>query len=150
MKSRLKNRFFPLEGFTLIELLIVFSLIGILMAISFVAFNATRKSARDSKRKSDLEQIRSSLEMYRSDQGYYPDTGDLTFGGTLTDPGGTLVYLQSVPTDPLSPDYYYVYSRQSTNTYYLCTFLETSSGDAGCGDCGSIAGQTCNYKLINP
>jgi len=131
------------KAFTLIELLVVFSLIGIIIGISLAAYSSTRKSARDGKRKADLEQIRSALEMYRSDVGSYP--ANLTFGGSLS--YGSDVYMSLVPKDPLDPNYNYVYSRPSANSYFLCAYLETGSGDAGCGSCG---GQSCNYKVTNP
>ena len=69
------------SGFSLVELLIVFSLMGVLLSISLAALGSTRKSARDSKRKADLEQIRSALEMYRTDVGIYPS--NLLFGTCL-------------------------------------------------------------------
>jgi general secretion pathway protein G len=131
------------KAFTLIELLVVFSLIGIMIGVSLVAYSSTRKSARDGKRKADLEQIRSALEMYRSDVGSYP--ANLTFGGSLS--YGSDVYMALIPNDPLSPTYKYVYSRPAADSYSLCAYLETSSGDAGCGSCGP---GNCNYKVTNP
>ncbi|HNP89485.1 MAG: Type II secretion system protein G precursor [Microgenomates group bacterium ADurb.Bin219] len=133
------------SGFSLVELLIVFSLMGVLLSISLAALGSTRKSARDSKRKADLEQIRSALEMYRTDVGIYPSnllfgTGSLSFGNDI--------YLSSVPNDPLSSPYTYVYSRLTNNSYVLCAYLETGSGNAGCGDCSS--GVACNYRVTNP
>lgn len=63
-------------GFTLIELLVVISIIGILAALTLTGFNAARKNARDVTRKSDLQQYRSALESYASNNnGKYP-TGD--------------------------------------------------------------------------
>lgn len=125
------------RGFTLIELLVVISIIGILMGLLLVSFQGARTSARDGKRKTDLEQIRSALETCRSDTGSYPDSL----------PGTCSSYLPAIPTDPLSPTYNYSYSG-STNSYQLCTYLEGGSGSAGCsGSCGSAA---CNYKVVNP
>lgn len=128
-------------GFTLIELLVVISLIAILMGVALVAFQGTRKSARDGRRKADLEQIRSALEMCRSDQLSYPTS--LPSGGGIN----CSTYLPSVPTDPLYPTYQYPYSG-AANTYTLCAYLETGTGTvAGCGSCGLYA---CNYKVTNP
>jgi len=131
------------KAFTLIELLVVFSLIGIIISVSLVAYSSTRKSARDGKRKADLEQIRSALEMYRADVGSYPTT--LNFGGSLT--FGSDVYMAAIPNDPLAPTYQYLYSQTGQNSYKLCAFLEMGSGDPGCGSCGSA---NCNYKVTNP
>lgn len=132
-------------GFTLIELLVVITIIGILMGLLLVSFQGTRKSARDGKRKADLEQIRSGLEMCRSDT----DTGSYPVGTTLPIAGGINCtnYLPSVPKDPLDPTYLYPYSG-TKNTYVLCAYLETGSGTVtDCGSCGALA---CNWKVINP
>lgn len=133
------------KAFTLIELLVVFSLIGIIIGISLVAFGTTRKTARDGKRKADLEQIRSALEMYRSDVGNYPPNSQFEFGESLVH--GKDVYMETIPYDPLTPTYTYVYDRINANSYNLCAFLETGSGTVNCGSCGE---QECNYKVTNP
>lgn len=143
--KKLPIKFKKSFGFTLIELLVVFSLMGILLSISLASLSSTRKSARDSKRKADLEQIRSALEMYRTDVGLYPS--NLLFGsGSLS--YGDDIYLSLVPSDPLGSSYTYVYSRPTNNTYVLCAYLETGGADAGCGDCSS--GIACNYRVTNP
>ncbi|HUV72182.1 MAG TPA: prepilin-type N-terminal cleavage/methylation domain-containing protein [Clostridia bacterium] len=132
----------PRGGFTLIELLVVISIIGVLIALSFVGFNQARKSARDSKRKADLEQIRSALEIYRNDQKTYPSS----LPQLETD------YMADVPSDP--SNYSYPYSG-ITNSYCLCAFLETLGSDETIGDCTCAgdcdgAGTSCNYKVRNP
>jgi len=133
------------KGFTLVELLVVISLIGILMGILLVAYQGTRKSSRDGRRKADLEQIRSALEICRTDKGGYPTS--LPSGGGIN----CSDYLSSVPKDPLDPTYLYYYSG-SDDTYTLCAYLEaggvSSSCPGGCGSCGS--GVICNYKICNP
>lgn len=136
-------------GFTLIELLVVILIVGILMGLSLVGFGATRKSARDSKRKADLEQIRSALEIYRTDCKTYP---------AVVTPGEPLVgvdlcvgneYMSRVPTDPLSITYEYRYKYDSANKYYLCAYLEiTNTTASNCsGKCGSV---DCNYEVTSP
>ncbi|MCK4588676.1 prepilin-type N-terminal cleavage/methylation domain-containing protein, partial [Candidatus Woesebacteria bacterium] len=60
------------KGFTLIELLVVISIIGILLALSIFGLQGARKSARDSKRKADIELIRSGIEIYKADCNVYP------------------------------------------------------------------------------
>jgi len=62
-------------GFTLIELLIVISIIGILASLTLVSYSGAQKQARDSQRKSDLGQIKNSLENYAgTNNGMYPTT----------------------------------------------------------------------------
>jgi len=138
------------KGFTLIELLVVISIIGVLMGLLLVSYQGTKKTARDGKRKADLEQIRSALEMYKTDCGSYPST--LSFGGSLSGSCPTLqTYMSLVPQDPLSPTYSYRYSL-SGNTYTLCACLETGGVTTSCtGNCGGNCGSAaCNYKVCNP
>jgi len=131
------------KGFTLIELLVAMTVASVLMGLALVSYQGARKSARDGKRKADLEQIRSALEMCRADTGSYPTSiyNDITCGGQT--------YLSGTPKDPVTQDSYY-YSRSDANHYTLCAYLEASgiSGSCGSANCGS--GRTCNYKVTNP
>jgi general secretion pathway protein G len=140
------------KGFTLIELLVVISIIGVLISLSFVGFLQARVSARNGKRKADLEQIRSALELYRNDCKTYP--GTVASGSSLTGPVGSpcagVVYMQQVPSDPITPTYNYRYRFVSKNNYFLCAYLEgVAAKPTNCtNNCGgSIA---CNYETANP
>lgn len=142
------------NGFTLVELLVVVAIIGILVAISLAAFSQTKKNARDLKRKSDLEQIRASIEVYRTDCKTYPAT--LTLGGVLEGPEGSAcegeIYIALVPNDPINSTYKYYYRFVSANQYLLCAYLETgTTPDSECGDnCGVSEAKECNYSVTNP
>lgn len=112
------------SGFTLIELLISISIIGILVTIGIVAFSTINKNSRDTKRKSDVEQVRSALEMYRGDNLSYPDAGCTTascLSVPLLDLGMTLIdYIPVIPKDPnKNQDYFYrAISQGSDGLYY--------------------------------
>ena len=56
-------------GFTLVELLIVIVVIGILAAISIVAYNGIIGRARDSQRAQDMNTIKNALLMYDAENG---------------------------------------------------------------------------------
>lgn len=95
------------HGFTLMEILISVAIVAILTAIGIVSYNSVNKRARDAKRKSDLEQVRSALEIYRNDKGKYPGSAVGWIALTVLDPGdgtGPLVtaYLPRIPMDPRS------------------------------------------------
>lgn len=60
------------RGFTIVELLIVIVVIGILAAISLIAYNQTQARARDSKRIADAKSIIKVLEMHYTENGEYP------------------------------------------------------------------------------
>jgi len=60
------------RGFTLIELLVVIAIIAILAAIIFPVFSQVRASAYRGSDLSNMNAIRSALQLYRQDQGGYP------------------------------------------------------------------------------
>ncbi len=62
------------QGFTIVELLIVIVVIGILAAISIVAYNGVQARARDSERKSELSVIDRYVKMYVAENGTVPHT----------------------------------------------------------------------------
>jgi len=137
-----------LKGFTLIELLVVISIIGILISLSLFGIQNSRKSARDAKRKSDLESIRSALEMYKADNGKYPSTSSGIDASSLAISN----YISSIPTDPISGRIYvYRCSKVSGSdclAYDLCAALEMGGSDSCSASCGSEI--PCNYKTTNP
>ena len=114
------------RGFTLIELLVVIFIIAILIGLSVFGLQGARSSSRDAVRKADLEQIRSGIEIYKSDCGDYPDS--LSFGGTLSGSCPTSnIYIQTIPNDPITPNQTYTYSKTGIGTYALCATLEQST-----------------------
>jgi general secretion pathway protein G len=154
------------QGFTLLELLVTATLIAVLTVIGIVSYNSVNKRSRDVKRKSDLEQIRSALEMYRTDNGYYPPSGAGAWANASTlDTGDTTglvsIYIPAVPADPQpsAKSYFYVATRQdiATSRYYgycLCGNLETLSASSTTCVSSEIPGGSlpaqCNYGLKNP
>lgn len=79
------------SGFTLVELLIVIVVIAILAAISVVAYNGIQQRAYASQAAAAVDGAVKILEMYKIDNGDYPDSdGDyvcLTASGSLPDIG---------------------------------------------------------------
>lgn len=150
----LKNKLFmdKNKGFTLIELLVVISIVGILMGLSLFSLQGSKKSGRDAKRKSDLELIRSGIEIYRADCGAYPTSlGTTLIGDNSTN--SCLVgneYINNVPVDPQYPTRAYKYSSDGI-TYEICASLENDTGTSvTCGGSSSCGDETCNYKVENP
>jgi general secretion pathway protein G len=143
------------QGFTLIELLIVIAIIGVLTSISVFALSGSRQSARDTKRKTDLEQIRSALEIYKSDCSRYP--ASLTFNSTLVGNGTNCpaanTYMQLVPQDTVSGrNYAYKATGSPATSYVICASLEDTAGaaDPRCTAASLSCGGTCNYSVISP
>ncbi len=130
------------KGFTLIELLVVIFIIGLLSTLAVVALNSTRQTARDAIRVSDINQIRSALELYFNDQQSYPAgsgvLGAANFaclaavGWTTAD--CTNAYMKSVPANQKPNGVDYVYTSDGSNGSYTITFsLEGQAGGLSSG-----------------
>ena len=144
------------QAFTLVEILVVATIIAILAAGAAISYASFAKQSRDAKRKTDLEQIRGAIEMYRSNVSGYPTSIDFTSCTmvALTDSVPN-TYLSKIPNDPKCTTYIYNYipsPNGCNNTvgnycsdYTLGAFLETG-GTGSCGVC-TLAGGTCNYCL---
>ena len=144
------------SGFTLIELLVVISIIGILLGLSVFGLQGARQSSRDARRKADLEQIRSGLEMFKADCGKYyvgPSLPSPLVGMGITYSPSCLAantYILSLPVDPLPSTNSYAYNSTNGVTYTLCASLENPPIPPAIGCVGSCGGSGCNYKVTNP
>lgn len=144
MELRQRNR-----GFTIVELLIVIVVIGILAAITIVAFNGIQGRARDSARISKIQSIAQALELYKLDNGSYPqildEQGRETTCGSQTENWGhcdrnkilsdmLAPYMVIDPTslsDATQGNYWYWYTSQASDnyqTYGMMVYLEASGG----------------------
>lgn len=135
------------RGFTLIEVLVAATIVALLSTIGLSGYQAITRSGRDALRKSDLEQLRSALEMYKSENGSYPAPTTSCIAALPSS------YINPYPSDPRSTVYNYCYYRPSTLTYYICSHLE--NGDSSTDyvvECGGVnqCGSKCNYKVANP
>jgi|APSaa5957512622_1039677.scaffolds.fasta_scaffold229501_1 general secretion pathway protein G len=115
------------KGFTFVELLVVIVIIAVLTGAAVVSFTNTSRRSRDTRRKLDVENIRSALELCRSESGSYP----LTIYPTILCGGET--YLADTPEDPKysTPDDEYGYVYGSATSYTISCVLES--------------GDTCNF-----
>lgn len=125
------------SGFTLIELMIVIAIISMVAALGVANYQTSLKKARDAHRKTDLQQIRSALEIYRADIGSYPTgaapaflihgcgspcgAADCTFGNKWECGTPTSTYIEKLPQDPKNVNYRY---SSTATTYTLEACLE--------------------------
>jgi len=97
--ENIKNR---AKGFTLIELLVVVSIISLLASIILASLRTARQKATDSTFTSLVVQIRNAMELYRSDNGYYPGqepaNGNAAIPNPPFTPRGNFCYSTFAPT----------------------------------------------------
>lgn len=167
-RTKIHNLQLTTGGFTLIELLVVMSIIAILALVSLFALRGVRESARDTARKSDLQQLASGFEIYKSDCKFYPNLkptppNPLT-GVPPCNPVNGNTYIQVVPDDvDTNKNYMYVPYNPSLATPTSCPTTSNCTNFrlwallenpetlptycTGAPSCGSAA---CNYCITNP
>lgn len=62
------------NGFTIVELLIVIVVIGILAAISLVAYTGVKERGTYAKMRTELSSLNKAIQLYYADNGSYPIT----------------------------------------------------------------------------
>ncbi|MEK7457921.1 MAG: type II secretion system protein [Patescibacteria group bacterium] len=145
------------RGFTLIELLVVITIIGTLAGLLFTNFSGARERARDAKRKNDVTQIKSALRLYYNDHQKYPlgnntqiagcgldGTSTCSWGTAFTAGAGPTIYMNQLPTDPISTQSY-SYAQIDDDSYQLTATLENAGDDSAIKSqltCGILPGAT--------
>ena len=138
------------RGFTLIELLVVIVIIAILATLLTANFVGVRQRGRDATRKSNLRQIQTALELYRSDIGLYPLTAAFPACGNPFS-SGTTTYMQKIPCDPLLVTTSYTYTSTDGVTYTLRACLENANDfEKDNPNVSCTSPTTVSYTLTNP
>ena len=149
------------RGFTLIELLVAIALVGILSSFVTSAFISAQKKGRDSRRKGDLDAIKKTLELAKTDStggAYYPGCSPAaaSCSPTATTPALATTYIKTVPGDPSGGNYTYrplpaSCTSSTCTTFELVACLENASDpqkestlDAAC------SGKPASYQVDNP
>lgn len=158
-KKHLSNTNTGGAGFTLVEILIVVAILGILATALISLINPTLQiqKSRDARRKSDLRQIQSALELYRADCGSYPARSGTSVPSPLTSvsppvtspstcAGSGVTYMQTVPIDPKSPARIYTYQIVGSGGYTLTACLENIRDPEG----GSACPSGLTYSVSSP
>lgn len=101
-------------GFSLIELMVVIFIIGLLATVVLINVLPSQDKAMAVKARSDIATLAQALEMYRLDQGTYPDQAQglgalVAAPANLAQPqayrpGG---YVRKLPSDPWGHAYQY-------------------------------------------
>lgn len=115
-------------GFTIVELLIVIVIIGILAAITIVAYNGIQNRARVSAAQSLAAQANKKIMAYQASEGSYP--ADLTTAG-VTDTSN----LQYSVNNSGSPATYCLTATNGNVSYFLSS-TQSSPQSGGCSGHG--------------
>lgn len=115
------------SGFTLIELLVVITIIAILAVIGIAAFAGTQKTARDGKRRGDIDAIAKAME---TNFNAVASTYNALASGFFSN--------NNIPTDPNSTGASVVnYAGSLVTTggvaakgFWYCATLENATGNA--------------------
>lgn len=121
------------RGFTLIELLVVIAIIAVLAALILAALTSAQKGARDSKRKSDLNQYKTALAQFNADTSAYPQStgsaiNDIAGGAPPCNAANWTSYMSNclVGAQAARP---YKYISSGTNQFAVCADLEKINGN---------------------
>ena len=97
------------RAFTLVEMLLVVTIIGILAALVIPKIVGRSEQARVTAAHADISSIKTALDAFEVDNGYYPKSlQDLvTAPGTAKNWHGP--YLDKIPQDPWQNNYLYYF-----------------------------------------
>ncbi len=99
------------KGFTLIELLVVIAIFALIANVTMISLNKAKRESRDAKRLANINQLRSALHLYSTENLSYPDGDGIALGVdghlVLDDSGWSdgsspqsPIFMYSVPRDP--------------------------------------------------
>lgn len=143
-----KNTRFVVRGFTLIELLVVIGILTVVVALLISVLDplAQFRKSRDSRRKSDMREMKTSLMLYRNTCDTYPannasnqivgcgatcGAGACAWGSQWSVNGN--IIMKTLPKDPSNTgSYTYKYSSNGGGGSEFClwTTLENRFDDA--------------------
>ena len=108
-------------AFTLVEMLLVITIIGILAALVVPKMMGRSEQARQAAARSDLSSIKTALDAFEVDNGYYPK-GKNGLGDLIQTPRDARAwhgpYLDNVPTDPWGNPYIYEFPGKHNPSSY--------------------------------
>lgn len=131
------------KGFTIVELLIVTVVIGILAAITVVAYNGIQNRAQNAALLSDLNGASKQLQIYQTLNDVYPTTLDAVNNGTgiKSSPGVNYRYSPNNTSTLKS----FCLAAYNSNTIYMTTESTTPTP----GSCVNLAlGRTSPSALL--
>jgi prepilin-type N-terminal cleavage/methylation domain-containing protein len=120
------------HGFTLIELLIVIAIFALMANLTMVSLNNAKRESRDAKRMTNVNQLRSALHLYSTENLSYPTGTGIALG---TDNNLILDSTGWVSSNPVSPIFMYTVPRDPS-------MINQSSSNP----CTAASTDTCDYS----
>ena len=121
------------RAFTLVEMLLVITIIGILAALVVPKMVGRSEQARQAAAHADISSIKTALDAFEVDNGYYPKSLQDLFQQPSNAKNWHGPYLDNVPQDPWGNPYVYTYpGRHNANSYDLMSV--GPDGKAGTAD----------------
>src|SRR5260370_26219527 len=125
-QTAMKSRRYNQDGFTLIEIMVVILILGLLATIVVQGLGGAADKAKRAKASADLAEIKTALDRYYLDNGYYPTT-DQGLNALVSPPTNGRVpanyesggYIERLPKDPWGNAYFY---QSDGNSYLLKSF----------------------------
>lgn len=131
----MKRLFGDFKGFTLVELMVAISIVAVLATIGFSLFQNTQSTARDGKRRADVDAIATALET-RFDASV----------GTYAAVDGSWFADKIIPVDPLNTSTYtYLYPAAPGTTHKVCATLEKGGGNFSDQGVTPASGSSATY-----
>ncbi len=128
------------RGFTIVELLIVIVVIGILAAITIVAFNGVQNRANDTAIQNDLRNLATQIKAYQAEQDALP-----VFGNEPGDPDGN--DFPGITFKPTKGAY-----GAGTNNLFVCKGQAaggTAFGMAALSKSGNVVAYTSSQGFVS-
>lgn len=120
-----KNR-----GFTLIELVVVIGILGMILSATIATLNPVAQigKAKIAQKESDLEQVKTALDLFYDDNKCYPSSGTVPFGSIWK--AGNTVYMTKVPQsqDKNTP---YIYETAGNCPQWYVVYAKISGFNSG-------------------
>jgi len=139
------------KGFTLIELLIVIIIIGILAAISFVAYSGATNKAHEAAAQSTLHEAQSKMAEYYADNSSYPAAISDFDNWIASSQGGNNT---SLSTTFVGPNYGYSVTPSGCGDTVASSGGAITTGTTACTGysltaAGSMWGSSTGLKVTN-